>query len=56
MFVADEVNDIIKKSIQLIIGNHLYDQNMENEWTEDIIVNCLTRLGKLDKPFKYMGK
>lgn len=56
MFVPNEVNDIIKKSIEYIIGDHLYDQNKENEWTDSIILNCLTNLCKLDKPFKYIGK
>ncbi|VVC36351.1 Tctex-1 [Cinara cedri] len=54
MFVAEEVNDIIKESIENTIGNNCYDQSMENIWTEAVILNCLTKLCKLDKPFKYM--
>lgn len=54
--MVDEVNDIIKYSIEHSIGSQLYQQNMVNKWTDSIIENCITRLSKLAKPFKYIGK
>lgn len=55
-FVVDEVSDIIKDSIEHAIGSQLYQQNMVNKWTDSVVENCLTRLCKLAKPFKYIGK
>lgn len=52
----DEVSDIIKDSIEHSIGSQLYQQNMVNKWTNSVVENCLTRLCKLAKPFKYIGK
>lgn len=52
----DEVSDIIKDSIEHSIGSQLYQQNMVNKWTDSVVKNCLTRLCKLAKPFKYIGK
>jgi len=54
--VVDEVSDIIKDSIECSIGSQLYQQNMINKWTDSVVENCLTRLSKLAKPFKYIGK
>jgi len=54
--VVDEVSDIIKDSIEHSIGSQLYQQNMVNKWTDSVVENCLTRLCKLAKPFKYIGK
>lgn len=54
--MVDEVSDIIKDSIEHSIGSQLYQQNMVNKWTDSVVENCLTRLCKLAKPFKYIGK
>jgi len=54
--VVDEVSDIIKESIEHSIGSQLYQQNMVNKWTDSVVENCLTKLSKLAKPFKYIGK
>ncbi|XP_050429108.1 dynein light chain Tctex-type 1 [Adelges cooleyi] len=54
LFVVDEVSDIIKDSIEHVIGSQLYQQNMVNKWTDSVVENCLTRLCKLAKPFKYI--
>jgi len=53
---VDEVSDIIKDSIEHSIGSQLYQQNMVNKWTDSVVENCLTKLSKLAKPFKYIGK
>lgn len=54
--MVDEVSDIIKDSIEHSIGSQLYQQSMVNKWTNSVVENCLTRLCKLAKPFKYIGK
>lgn len=54
--MVDEVNDIIKYSIEHSIGSQSYQQNMVNQWKDSVIENCLTKLSKLGKPFKYIGK
>lgn len=54
--MVDEVSDIIKDSIEHSIGSQLYQPNMVNKWTDSVVENCLSRLCKLAKPFKYIGK
>lgn len=52
----DEVSDIIKDAIEQSIGSQCYQQSMVNKWTDSVVENCLTRLCKLGKSFKYIGK
>ncbi|XP_050531142.1 dynein light chain Tctex-type 1-like [Daktulosphaira vitifoliae] len=54
LFVVDEVGDIIKDSIEYVIGSESYNQNVVNKWTNSVVENCLTKLCKLAKPFKYI--
>ncbi|XP_003248704.2 dynein light chain Tctex-type 1-like, partial [Acyrthosiphon pisum] len=54
LFIVDEVSDIVKDSIEHLIGSELYQQNMVNKWTDSVVENCLTRFCKLAKPFKYI--
>lgn len=53
-FVIDEVSNIIKETIERIIGGNSYQHNKVNRWTADIVDNVLTDLTKLGKPFKYI--
>ncbi len=53
-FVIDEVSNIIKETIERIIGGNSYQHNKVNRWTADIVDNVLTELTKLGKPFKYI--
>ncbi|OAF71856.1 Dynein light chain Tctex-type [Intoshia linei] len=53
-FVVDEVSNIIKESIESVIGNSSYHQTKINQWTTTIIESCLSQLAKLNKPFKYI--
>ncbi|XP_036356073.1 dynein light chain Tctex-type 1-like [Octopus sinensis] len=43
------------QSIESIIGNNVYQQKLVNQWTADIIDQCLNNLSRLNKPFKYIG-
>lgn len=53
-FVIDEVSNIIKETIERIIGGNTYQHNKVNRWTADIVDQVLTDLTKLGKPFKYI--
>lgn len=53
-FVIDEVSNIIKKTIEQIIGGNSYQHNKVNRWTADIVDQVLTELTRLEKPFKYI--
>lgn len=55
-FVVDEVSNIIKESIEGAIGGNAYQHNKVNQWTSNVVEQCLNQLTKLGKPFKYIGK
>eukprot|EP00800_Vazella_pourtalesii_P016542 TRINITY_DN4805_c0_g1_i1.p1 TRINITY_DN4805_c0_g1~~TRINITY_DN4805_c0_g1_i1.p1 ORF type:complete len:129 (+),score=30.62 TRINITY_DN4805_c0_g1_i1:110-496(+) len=53
-FVADEVTQIIKETVDGVIGQNNYVHNRVNQWTSSIMEQCLAQLTKLGKPFKYI--
>eukprot|EP00899_Mesostigma_viride_P019970 jgi/Mesvir1/27975/Mv20178-RA.1 len=53
-FVADDVNNIIKESIDGILLNASYDHIKVGQWTSNVVESCLKRLTALNKPFKYV--
>ncbi|KAI0209784.1 Dynein light chain Tctex-type 1 [Lamellibrachia satsuma] len=53
-FVVDEVSNIIKESIEAAIGGNAYQHNKVNQWTSNVVEQCLNQLTKLAKPFKYI--
>ncbi|CAH1800093.1 unnamed protein product [Owenia fusiformis] len=53
-FVVDEVSNIIKESIESAIGGNAYQHNKVNQWTSNVVEQCLNQLTKLGKPFKYI--
>ncbi|KAI9351482.1 Tctex-1 [Obelidium mucronatum] len=54
-FVVDEVNNVIKESIETTIQNAAYHHNKVGQWNSNIVEQCLKRLAGLNKPFKYIG-
>ncbi|CAM4863809.1 unnamed protein product [Rotaria socialis] len=50
-FVIDEVSNIIKDTIERIIGGNSYQHNKVNRWTADIVDHVLTELTKLENLF-----
>eukprot|EP00898_Chlorokybus_atmophyticus_P003043 jgi/Chlat1/373/Chrsp10S01491 len=54
-FVAEDVNNIIKESIDLILLNAVYSHKKVGQWTSSVVEACLKRLTALNKPFKYVG-
>ena len=44
------------QSIEGAIGGNAYQHNKVNQWTSNVVEQCLNQLTKLNKPFKYIGK
>jgi dynein light chain Tctex-type 1 len=53
-FIVDEVSNLIKETVERVIGNNSYQQNKINRWTADLVDQLLTELTNLNKPFKYI--
>ncbi|KAJ3045301.1 Dynein light chain Tctex-type [Rhizophlyctis rosea] len=54
-FVKDEVDNVIKESIENTIQNAAYHHNKVAQWNSNIVEQCLKKLTGLNKPFKYIG-
>ena len=54
VFVGDDVNDIIKESIDAVLENAPYKHAFVGQWTNDVVETCVKRLAALNKPFKYV--
>ena len=52
--MGDDVNDIIKESIDAVLGNAPYKHAFVGQWTNDVVETCVKRLAALNKPFKYV--
>ncbi|KAJ8009562.1 hypothetical protein DPEC_G00090170 [Dallia pectoralis] len=53
-FVVEEVSTIIKESVEGAMGGNAYQHSRVNQWTSNVVEQCLSQLGKLGKPFKYI--
>ncbi|KAI9340646.1 Tctex-1 [Zopfochytrium polystomum] len=53
-FVAEEINNIIKESIENTIQNAAYHHNKVGPWNSNIVELALKKLSGLNKPFKYI--
>ncbi|CAH8589679.1 unnamed protein product [Dicrocoelium dendriticum] len=53
-FIAGEVKNIVKESIESTVGSSTYSHNKVQQWTSTVIEQCLNHLTKLGKPFKYV--
>ncbi|EEH52812.1 flagellar inner arm dynein light chain Tctex1 [Micromonas pusilla CCMP1545] len=54
IFVADDVNEIIKESIDAVLQNAAYSHAKVGQWTSSAVETTLRRLTALKKPFKYV--
>ena len=54
-FDPNQVDEIIKKSIQDTIEQSVYDQSKVGDWNSGIIDKCMKQLVSLEKRFKYVG-
>ncbi|KAL2622064.1 hypothetical protein R1flu_002269 [Riccia fluitans] len=55
VFLADEINGIIKDSIDEAIVSSQFSHDKVTHWTNGIAEVCMKRLTNLAKPFKYIG-
>lgn len=53
-FVADDVSNIIKESIDAVLQNQAYNETKVSQWTTSCLENCIKRLTAMNKPFKYV--
>jgi len=53
-FVPDDVNDIIKETVDGVLQNQDYAHPLVGQWTNDVVAQCVRRLTALGKPFKYV--
>lgn len=51
----DEVNAVIKESIESTIQNAPYHHGKVGQWNTNIVEICLKKLTGLNKPFKYIA-
>lgn len=54
IFVVDDVTNVIKESVESVIGSNAYQHNKINQWTSNVVEQCLSQLTKMNKPFKYI--
>lgn len=53
-FVTEEVNKVIRDSIDAVIGSNTYQVDQVNKWSTAVSEAVLTALSKMKKPFKYV--
>ncbi|XP_003386291.1 PREDICTED: dynein light chain Tctex-type 1-like [Amphimedon queenslandica] len=53
-FVVEEVAAIVKDAVENVLGTVTYQHNKVNQWTSNVVEQCLNQLTKLAKPFKYI--
>jgi dynein light chain Tctex-type 1 len=56
VFAIDEVSNIIKETVDRVIGGNGYHPDKVNRWAADIVDQLLNELTNLDKPFKYIAQ
>ncbi|KAH7296460.1 hypothetical protein KP509_26G023800 [Ceratopteris richardii] len=53
-FASDEIDPIIKNSIDEAIMSAQFHHEKVKHWTANVVELCVKRLADLDKPFKYI--
>ena len=53
-FVADDVSNIVKESLDNVLQSKQYDADKVSQWSNECMTNCLKRLLALNKPLKYV--
>jgi dynein light chain Tctex-type 1 len=54
-FVCEEVNGLLKESVESTLANAPYHHNKVAQWNSNIVELSLKKLTSLNKPFKYIG-
>ncbi|RYH20111.1 hypothetical protein EON65_24575 [archaeon] len=53
-FSTEDVEGIVRLAIQNSLNDASYNSKKVNEWTNNIVTNCLKDLQGLGRPFKYI--
>jgi dynein light chain Tctex-type 1 len=53
-FVADDVSNIIKESLDTVLLSKQYNVDKVGKWANECMENCVKRLTSYNKPFKYV--
>jgi len=53
-FVVEDVQNIIKESVEGTLQNAVYHPSKVPQWTNNVVEQCMKRLSALNKPFKYI--
>ncbi|XP_041982994.1 dynein light chain Tctex-type 1-like [Aricia agestis] len=53
-FDVEEVQKIVRDNIELCLGGNIYSHSRSPQWISNITEKTITRLNKLNKPFKYI--
>ncbi|CAH1367122.1 hypothetical protein MTP99_008364 [Tenebrio molitor] len=53
-FVPDDVNKIVKDTIESLLSGTTYETDKVNQWSAKVSEQCLSALSKLKKNFKYV--
>lgn len=53
-FVIEDVEAIIRGAIHNCLNENSYNPKKVNEWTNNVVQNCLKELQALARPFKYI--
>jgi dynein light chain Tctex-type 1 len=54
VFVVEDVQNIIKETVEGTLQSAVYQHNKVPQWTNNVVEQCLKRLTALNKPFKYV--
>ena len=53
-FSVEDVEQIVRQAIHHSLNEFSYNAKKVNEWTNNIVTNCLKNLQELSRPFKYI--
>ncbi|KAJ2954824.1 hypothetical protein O0L34_g3136 [Tuta absoluta] len=54
LFNVEEIQKIIRDNIELVLGGNAYSYSRSTQWITLINDKTLSRINKLNKPFKYI--
>mmetsp|Transcript_5387 Transcript_5387/g.7282 ORF Transcript_5387/g.7282 Transcript_5387/m.7282 type:complete len:120 (+) Transcript_5387:170-529(+) len=54
LITHDEMDTVIRESVESTLGTAAFQHNKVNPWTSNIVEGSLKRLAALNKPFKYI--
>mmetsp|Transcript_25102 Transcript_25102/g.37177 ORF Transcript_25102/g.37177 Transcript_25102/m.37177 type:complete len:117 (-) Transcript_25102:486-836(-) len=52
-FDSNQIEPIITKSIDQVLGKESYDETKSKQWINDICEKCIEGMASMEKPYKY---